>query len=386
MDFRKYLISLGTISLAGSVFAMPATVIMPNCLENAIKISHKVTASTNNLSLVKFDDSQLDLLALQAHKTHCGGFVNVSNDIKISHSASDFLKKYQYASFKKLLPVTYKISHVSQVKDLIKKVEPKNIWHTLEGLTSFDDRYSRGNNGRKAALWLQDKFQSMANDAKRHDVTTFLVETGGSYVQPSVVTLVGNDLPGKAIVLGAHMDTLSYMKPGADDDGSGSSSLLETARVILNAEKLNSPVYFIWYSAEEMGLVGSKQVVKYFVNKAIKVRSALQFDMTGYRYNGSDKMWMIGDNVDSSLSEFVESLINQYIGVKVDWTKCGYACSDHASWSHIGVPSAFPFEARFGEEDPYIHTGNDLMKYVSLDHMTNFAKLGVAFAVEQANN
>ncbi len=386
MDFKKSIISLATVCVASGAFAGPATVIMPNCLEQALKLSHEVKQSTNKLSLVTLADDQLEALALAAHKTHCGGFVNVSEDVRSSKNQADFLIKYQQTSFKTLNSVSYKINNQTQVNDLIKNVEPKNIWHTLEGMTSFDDRYSRGNNGRKAALWLQDKFIAMSQNAKRDDVTTFLVETGGSYVQPSVVTLVGKDLPGKAVVLGAHMDTLSYMKPGADDDGSGSSSLMEAARVILNAEKLNSPVYFIWYSAEEMGLVGSKQVVKHFVKNNLKVKSALQFDMTGYRYNGSDKMWMISDNVDSSLSKFVESLINQYVGVKVAWTKCGYACSDHASWTQIGVPSAFPFEARFGEEDPYIHTGNDLMKYVSLEHMTNFAKLGVAFAVEQANN
>ncbi len=382
-------ISSGIFCLAGPALASSseqALLVMPNCLEKAISIQHEVTAYSKELSLVKLADNQIEKLALQAHEKHCGGFINVSDSLLAKRNPGEFLSQHHQATIKDLSPKPYSIQNKVKVNALIKEVEPNNIWQTLSGLTSFDDRYSRGSNGRKAALWLEQRVKEQAVKANRSDFETFLVETGGSYVQPSVVTVLGKDLPGEAVVLGAHMDTLSYMKPGADDDGSGSSSLMEAARVILNAEKLKRPVYFIWYSAEEMGLVGSRQVVKHFMKQKIAVKSVLQFDMTGYRYHKSDKMWMIGDNVDSSLSQFVESLIKEYIGVDVGWTKCHYACSDHASWTQAGSRSPFPFEAKFGEEDPYIHSSRDTMDHVSLEHMTNFSKLAVAFTVEQASS
>jgi leucyl aminopeptidase len=376
---------LGGLSMCGAVHASDASVVMPNCLAQAISIEHKVLASDSQFSLVSLMEADLDKLTLQAHEKHCGHYINVSDEKLAKSQPHKFLNSFNQPLVKKLSNGRdkYSLSRSEDIEKLIAQVDSEHIWKTLEGLTSFDDRYSRGENGKQAALWIQDKFKSMAKDANRDDVDTFLVETGGSYIQPSVVTVVGKDLPGKAIVLGAHMDTLSYHKPGADDDGSGSSSLMEATRVILNADKLDRPVYFIWYSAEEMGLVGSRKVVKHFVANNIPVENVLQFDMTGYRFNGSKKMWMIGDNVNKDLSVFVEQLIKKYLGQEVGWTKCNYACSDHASWTQAGFKSAFPFEAKFGQEDPYIHSSNDTMQHVSIDHMTNFSKLAVAFVIAQ---
>src|SRR5262249_37754543 len=101
----------------------------------------------------------------------------------------------------------------------------------------------------------------------------------GSYVQPSVVAKLGNsDEPG--IVVGGHMDTLSStfeLKPGADDDGSGTTTVMGVARTILNSGmKFNKPIYFIWYAAEEAGLVGSGYVVKYFKKNNIPVDAVIQ--------------------------------------------------------------------------------------------------------------
>ena len=387
MNLNKHIktlaIAIGFISTAA--FAEDATVVMPNCLEQAMTVKHAVTAYSKKLALVSLDENKLDQLALDAHKTHCGGFINVSHKKTAQLNPGHFLQEFHQSTLNKLQKKNYKISHQDKVENLIKEVEPKNIWHTLEGLTSFDDRFSRGDNGRYAAFWIKNQFESLVSDAKRDDVETFILETGGRYKQPSVVTLVGKDLKGPAVVLGAHMDTLEYMKPGADDDGSGTSSLMEAARVILNAEKLDSPVYFIWYSAEEMGLVGSQRVVEHFLAKKIKVKSVVQFDMTGYRYHGEEKMWVLRDNVDLDLSNYLESLIKTYIGVDVGRLECGYACSDHASWNKEGFSAAAPFESDFYHMNPYIHTGNDTMEHVSLAHMANYAKLAVAFAVELAS-
>lgn len=390
MKFRstlqKGLVSIALFGASNIVWADEAYLVVPNCLQSTLKnITHTVQAKQKTLSLIKLEDGLIDQVAKQAHKTKCGGFLNVSDKFKAQSSPVTFLQNIAQSKFKSIKPKERQIEQQEKVMPLLEKVEPKNIWHTLEELTSFDDRYSRGDNGREAAFWLQEQFLSLVKEAHRDDVKTYFVETGGLYKQPSLVTVLGEDLSKDAIVVGAHMDTLNYMKPGADDDGSGSSSLMEAARVILNADKLNRPVYFIWYSAEEMGLVGSQKVVREFVKKGIPVKSVMQLDMTGYRRNGSDKMWMIGDHVNKSLSKYVEELIHQYIGVDVGWSNCGYACSDHASWTQAGFASSFPVESRFGDENPFIHTGRDTMANVSVEHMANYSKLAVAFVVEEAS-
>jgi leucyl aminopeptidase len=65
-------------------------------------------------------------------------------------------------------------------------------------------------------------------------------------------------------------------------------------------------------------------------------------------------------------------------------TKCGYACSDHASASRYGYPSAFVIESEFQLSDKKIHSTEDLVKYLSFDHMLQHAKMSLAFAYELA--
>jgi leucyl aminopeptidase len=174
-------------------------------------------------------------------------------------------------------------------------------------------------------------------------------------------------------------------EPGGDDDGSGTVTNLGIARTILSSGmQFKKPIYFIWYAAEEKGLVGSRYVVTDFVNKKISVDAVLQLDMTGYANSNDPTIWLITDNINNDLTDYLETLVKTYVNQPVGRTRCGYACSDHASWNKRGFTAAFPFEAAFGKDDPYIHTANDVMDVLSLSHITDFAKLGTAFAVELA--
>src|SRR5690606_20612563 len=122
---------------------------------------------------------------------------------------------------------------------------------------------------------------------------------------------------GPAVVIGAHVDTLAAddePMPGADDDGSGTVSVLEAARLIINSGlTFKHPIYFIWYAAEEEGLVGSQHVVDNFLKQNIPVAGVLHFDCTGYVYQRDLTMWLMRDNTNPSLNKFMEALISTYL-------------------------------------------------------------------------
>ena len=65
-------------------------------------------------------------------------------------------------------------------------------------------------------------------------------------------------------------------------------------------------------------------------------------------------------------------------------TKCGYACSDHASASRYGYPSAFVIESDFDHSQKRIHTTEDKVEYLSFDHMLQHAKMTLGLAYELA--
>jgi hypothetical protein len=57
--------------------------------------------------------------------------------------------------------------------------------------------------------------------------------------------------------------------------------------------------------------------------------------------------------------EYLRLLIDEYLSIGWTNTKCGYACSDHASWINVNVPSAFAIESAFEDSNQKIHSTGD---------------------------
>lgn len=95
------------------------------------------------------------------------------------------------------------------------------------------------------------------------------------------------------MVVGAHQDSVNHADPmngrapGADDDGSGTVTILEVLRVMLSDENLvngsaERAIEFHWYAAEEGGLLGSLEVWEEYRSRGVDVKGMLQQDMTGF--------------------------------------------------------------------------------------------------------
>lgn len=367
---------------------------VPQCLAAKITSDYTVLAENKQFKIIEMLSSEVDSLRILADSVRCGHFINVSHKITANQlitqkqSAQRLLEKKTALALKTGSPVSehYEIKHQREVNAAINTIDSEHIWQTLTHLTSFSNRSATKDTGVEAANWLKSRFEKMVVLSGRKDVDTYFVKTGW-YKQPSLVTVIGKNINAPAVVIGAHMDTLDGNMPGAGDDGSGSSTVMELARVLLNSPlTFKHPIYIVWYSAEERGLVGSQYVVDHFLENYIPVKAVVQFDMTGYRADPNDPtMWVYTDYTNKDLNDYVAKLISTYVKVPVDYSACGYGCSDHASWTEEGFPSAFPCETNFEDHNPYIHTPSDTMSLLSLEHMTNFTKLAVAFAIELAS-
>ncbi|MFV0820528.1 aminopeptidase LapA [Legionella micdadei] len=383
-----------TINPCSTIAQKPATeqLQLPQCLAVKLPQTHPLLAENTQFKIIDFPSTELNSLVLLADQVSCGRFVNVSHHFK----TTDLAQKQKIAS--KLLsksakptflesPQHYEIKHKAAVKSVFSKISEENIWQTLTHLTSYYNRSATQPTGVETAEWLKAQFESLAMEYGRQDTEAYFVATGSNYRQPSLVTVIGKESHEPAIVIGAHMDTLDGRMPGAGDDASGSAVVLETARILLASQiEFKRPVYLIWYAAEERGLVGSQFVVQELVTKKkIPVKAAIQFDMTGYRSDENNPtMWIFRDYTDPQLSDFVAELIKIYVNAPVAYSKCGYGCSDHASWMAAGIPAAFPCETSFAEHNPHIHTSADTLSLLNTEHMTNFTKLALAFAIELA--
>ena len=369
-------------------------IIAPHCLIRSITAPYQIIHSLSDLTFIEVDSIGLNQLikAKKNQKTMCGGFMNVTEDwnqSKSKISAKTFLSSYAVKSF----PVaqrSYDIHHEKEVNQLLKKLNPQHIWDNLTYFSQFQDRYADSSYGVNAAHWLKTYVEDLAKSNHRQDVTVYTIETSKNakhYKQPSVIVKIGSS-NAAGIVIGAHMDTLSSLyelKPGADDDGSGSMTVLEIATILLsNNMHFKKPIYLMWYAAEEEGLVGSGSVVSVFKKQSIPIEAVLHFDMTGFAYKNDPTMWLMTDYVNTTLVAFLEKLITTYVKQPVKYSHCGYACSDHAIWTKNGFAAAIAAEAAYEYTNKAMHSSNDTQDKLSLAHMTDYLKLGIAYTVELA--
>jgi leucyl aminopeptidase len=72
-----------------------------------------------------------------------------------------------------------------------------------------------------------------------------------------------------------------YRAPGADDDGSGTVTILQVLRSLMEQQFVPPPgilLEFHWYAAEEGGLLGSQDIAAAYEGMAVNVRAMLQMD------------------------------------------------------------------------------------------------------------
>ncbi|KAF1845110.1 Zn-dependent exopeptidase [Cucurbitaria berberidis CBS 394.84] len=284
------------------------------------------------------------------------------------------------------------VSQKTSVTPLIAKLSTSNMQTKLTTFSNFQNRYYKSSFGKQSSEWLLSQVQAVVT-ASGVSGATVRAFSHPSWTQNSVIATI----PGKStntIVIGAHQDSVNGNSPaagrapGADDDGSGTFTILEALRVLLTDSRVASgqapnTIEFHWYAAEEGGLLGSQAIFTDYKNKGKVVKAMLQQDMTGYVKPGvKESVGVITDFVDAGLTTFIKKVITAYCTIPFVETKCGYACSDHASASKAGYPSAFVIESAMDDTSKFIHTAQDTLSTISFSHMLEHAKLTVGLAYE----
>jgi leucyl aminopeptidase len=173
--------------------------------------------------------------------------------------------------------------------------------------------------------------------------------------------------------------------PGADDNATGVATVLEVFRVLVQSGfKSNRTLQFMTYAAEEVGLLGSQEIANQYNKEKKNVVGVMQLDMTGFPGSGSQVVFMT-DFVSAELTQFSARLMDAYVKAKWSTDKCGYACSDHASWNKAGYPAVMPFESKFSADNKDIHTTRDVISKLDFNHSLLFARLGLSFMAELSN-
>ena len=343
-----------------------------------------VAGSSEKVHAVAMDEGQLAQVTEAIHRRmgQCGGFMFHASEAE----ARAALKNPRLVSPGR----SYAINNRDLLEPLLAKMQEKNIESTILSLSAFVNRYYTSPSGVDASNWLLAKWGEFA--AGRTDISVTQV-VHKAYAQPSVsLVIAGTDRPEETVVVGAHLDSIAGFgtsptarAPGADDDASGIASITEAVRALIDSGyRPRKTIQVIAYAAEEVGLRGSQEMARQFKQANRKVAGVLQLDMTNYKGAAND-IYLFTDYTNSQQNAFVADLISLYLpNLKVGYDKCGYACSDHASWHAQGYPASMPFESSFARDNPNIHTAKDTLANSGgqTAHALKFARLAAAYMVE----
>jgi photosystem II stability/assembly factor-like uncharacterized protein len=201
-----------------------------------------------------------------------------------------------------------------------------------------------------------------------------------------VLTIPGTTSPEEECVMLAHYDSYSrvapeQLAPGANDNASGSSAVLEAAR-IMPAYAFGKTVKLLLVSAEELGLLGSNAFVERALAENRNVVCAVNADMIGRPVTIDTASLTVSSFM--TWSRFIDSAVvynGRYgIGLLLTTMIDGAGRSDHVPFSVAGF-DAITFG---GGADPDYHSATDTWEKIDPDLIRKGAQLMLATLAELA--
>jgi hypothetical protein len=216
--------------------------------------------------------------------------------------------------------------------------------------------------------------------------------------------LEGSDKKDEYVFITAHYDHLgkrgdSIIYYGADDDGSGTVSVLELAEAFTKAKAAGKgprrSIVFMTVSGEEKGLWGSEYYSDHPVYPLEKTTVDLNIDMIGRtdpkrtKGDSSNYVYVVGDDkLSSDLRPISEAMNKKYTKLELDYKYNApkdperiYYRSDHYNFARKGVPIIFYFN---GTHKDY-HQPSDTPDKIDYKQMAKRAQLVFYTAWEMAN-
>lgn len=129
------------------------------------------------------------------------------------------------------------------------------MYDDLEHLTGYYNRWFGGSTGEESARWIHDQIAQIIEESPFHSYIPLEYFTH-PFPQPSIIARFDPKVRNWSLpltVIGAHQASANYLfplfpAPGADDDGSGTVTILEAFRVLaMNGfTPKDGPVEFHW--------------------------------------------------------------------------------------------------------------------------------------------
>ena len=283
----------------------------------------------------------------------------------------------------------------ARIRNLMDQVSKDSLEATINHMQSYHTRRWDSRMVYEVQDWLYETYRGMGFDSVfLHDFTFVHQDTLRETSDNVIAIQRGLVYPDEYVVCGAHYDSYnktpghpdSLYAPGADDNASGTSGIIETARLLSQCKFERSVMYCGW-AAEEVGLKGSAAFAKDCADQRLDIVGYFNLDMIGYLEEGHRlHVNLMYTTRDSLIADYVYDFSHVYypdMPIWQSWLVGGD--SDYSSFNRNGYAAVHPFEDTH-HCSPYIHTTSDVMgvSVNNMDQAKRFTELNLGLVATLA--
>lgn len=163
-----------------------------------------------------------------------------------------------------------------EIQRIVAKVKSTEFTRHVQVLQSYGSRYENTPGNRMAAEYIYNQLHSLGLSVHYQSLPAGWTSKNVVAVQP------GKSDPSRILVLGAHYDSYTESSaPGADDDASGVSAVLEAAHV-LSQYDLDFTIHYVAFAAEEGSGQGGRSYAHLAREQGKKIMGVIDLDMIAY--------------------------------------------------------------------------------------------------------
>jgi hypothetical protein len=274
----------------------------------------------------------------------------------------------------------------------IDSIVAQEMGHTVDDLASpkFEGREAGSRGGRAAGDYLVEQLGKLPLQPAGEKQGYF--QPFGTNYRNILALLPGSDplLKDRVVVVGAHYDHLGHGRPdngnppgtiypGADDNASGTSAVLELARAFSSMPVApRRSILFICFDGEEKGLLGSRHWTANPTLPLDRVTFMLNLDMIGALR--AQRVLVFGSRTAAGLRRMA-STSNQAGGLTLDFSWLMRANADHYSFYDRGIPTLF---LHTDLHERY-HRPTDVAAKINRDGMMRVGRMAFAILHEMAD-
>ncbi len=163
-----------------------------------------------------------------------------------------------------------------QVRHMVADVDVGRIYDHAHALYHMGSKWITEPGNILAVHYLADALRHMGYEPELQ----WFEPRAGHRTANVVATLRGTERPGRSHVISSHFDSVQR-SAGADDNNSGTTALLEAARVLANRPQAET-IQFAFLTGEEAGLLGAREFVRRATNNGDDIASVINNDMFGW--------------------------------------------------------------------------------------------------------